>query len=117
MTAEEEDEDLWKIKIPETEGHHEVKGPQIENPDIIAPLKTKQVNIGTEAEPKFTKIGDYWDDMKVDKVVEFLLEYQELFPTNFTDLKGIIGDLGMMKNTLKTNTKPVKQRPYHLNPK
>jgi len=31
------------------------------------------------------------------------------------DLKGIIGDLGMMKITLKTNVKPVKQRPYHLN--
>lgn len=33
------------------------------------------------------------------------------------DLKGIIGDLGMMKITLKPDTKSVKQRPYHLNPK
>jgi len=33
------------------------------------------------------------------------------------DLKGIISDLGMMKITLKPYAKPIKQRPYHLNPK
>jgi len=59
VTAEEEDEDARKINIPEIEGHREVKGLQIENPNIIAPLKMKQVNIGTEAEPKFAKIRDY----------------------------------------------------------
>ena len=53
----------------------------------------------------------------MDKVTELLREYQDLFPTKFTDLKGIIGDLGVMKITLKPDAKPVKQRPYHLNPK
>ena len=99
------------------EGCHEVRGPSIEDPDITAPLKTKQVNIGTEAEPKYATLGDYWDDATVDKVVELLCEYQDLFPTKITDLKGIVGDLGMMKITLKPDAKPVKQRPYHLNPK
>jgi len=33
----------------------------------------------------------------------------------FSDLKGIIGYLGVMKITLKLNVKPVKQRPYCLN--
>jgi len=32
----------------------------------------RQVNIGTEVEPKFAKIRDYWDDAMVDKVVELL---------------------------------------------
>jgi len=41
VIAEEEDKDPWKINIPKTEGHREVQGPQIENPDIIAPVKTK----------------------------------------------------------------------------
>ena len=58
VTTEEEYEDPWKINIPETEGHRKVQGPQIENPDITASLKTKQVNIGMEAEPKFMNIGD-----------------------------------------------------------
>ena len=53
----------------------------------------------------------------MDKVTEFLCEYQDLFPTKFTNMKVIIGDPGMMKITLKPGTKPVKQRPYHLNPK
>jgi len=53
----------------------------------------------------------------VDKVVELLHEYQDLFPSMFTELKGIIGDLGIMKITLKPNAKPVKKIPYHLNPK
>lgn len=53
----------------------------------------------------------------MDKVTELLLEYQYLFSTKFTDMKGIIGDLGVMKITLKLDAKPVKQRPYRLNPK
>lgn len=40
-----------------------------------------------------------------------------MFPTEFLDLKGIVGDLGVMKITLRPDVKPVKQRPYHLNPK
>lgn len=54
-----------------------------------------------------------WHDS--DKVTKFLHEYQDLFPTNFMDLKGIIGDLDVMKITLKPNANPVKKRPYHLN--
>jgi len=59
VTAEGADEDLRNINIPEAEGHREVEGPPIENPDITVPLKTKQVNIGTKVEPNFAKIEDY----------------------------------------------------------
>jgi len=75
VTTEEEDEDPRNIHIREAEGHREVEGPQIENPDITAPLKTRQVNIGTEAALKFVNVGDYWDDATVDKVVQLLREY------------------------------------------
>ena len=117
MIVEEEDENPRNINIPETKGHHEVEGLQIENPDITMPLKTKKVNLGIEVELKFPKIGDYWDDTIVDKVVELFHEYQDLFPTKFSDLKEIIGDLGAMKITLKLDAKLIKQRPYRLNPK
>jgi len=62
-------------------------------------------------------LGPHWDEDTVDKVYEILRKYQDLFPTKFPDLKGIIGDLGVMKITLKPNVKPVKKRPYQLNPK
>jgi len=73
------------------------------------------VNIGIQAEMKFTKIADYSDNATVDKVSELPHEYQDMFPTKFLDLKGIIGDLGVMKITLKLDVKAVKQRPYRLN--
>jgi len=53
----------------------------------------------------------------VDKVTELLREYQDLFPTKFTELKGIIGDLGIMNIMLKLDTKLVKKISYYLNPK
>ena len=62
-------------------------------------------------------LGDYCDDATVDKVAELLREHQDLFPTKISNLKGIVGDLGMMSITLKPDVKLVKQRPYCLNMK
>jgi len=59
MAAEEEEDDPRKINIPETEGEREVEGPQTQNPDVIDLLKTRQVNIGSNEEPKFMEIGEY----------------------------------------------------------
>lgn len=92
-------------------------GREIKDLDVTAPLQTKQVNIGTEGEPKYATLGDYWDDTIVEKVIQLLREYRDLFPTKITELKGIQGELGMMKITLKLDAKPVKQQPYRLNPK
>lgn len=66
---------------------------------------------------KFAKIWDYWDDIIVDKVLKLLHEYQNLFPMKFSYLKGIIGDLGVMNITLKSDMQPMEQRLYYLNPK
>jgi len=44
----------------------------------------------------------------VYKVPKLLNKYHDLFPTIFSDLKGIIGNLGVMKINLKPNVKPVK---------
>jgi len=51
----------------------------------------------------------------IDKVVELLREYQDLFPTKFSELKRIIGDLGVMKIMLKLDTKLIKKRPDRHN--
>lgn len=108
VIAKGENDDPRNINISEVEGHHEVEGPQLDNPNITSPLKTKQVNIRIEAKPKFEKIRDYWDDATVDKVAKLLRKYQDLFPTNFSDLKGIVGNLGVMKITLKPDMNPIK---------
>ena len=66
---------------------------------------------------KFANIGDYWDDETVSKITDLLHEFWDFFPTNFLEMKGIVGDLPEMKIPLKPDAKPVKRRPYRLNPR
>ena len=49
------------------------------------------------------------------KITDLLHEFQDLFSTKFSEMKGILGDLGEMKILLKPDVKPVRHRPYHLN--
>ena len=105
------------MNIPESEGSHEVQGPKLEIHEIAKKVKTRKINIGTEEDPKLASIGDYWDDETVGHIAYLLQEYQDLFPTKFTEMKGIIGDLGVMRIPLKEGVKPVIQRPYRLNPR
>jgi hypothetical protein len=44
----------------------------------------------------------------VGNIGDLLQENQDLFPTNFTQMKEIIGDLGVMRIPLKEGAKPVK---------
>ena len=52
----------------------------------------------------------------MESITELLHEYNGLFPTTFTKMKGIVGDLGEMKITLRDEARPIRQRPYILNP-
>ena len=111
----DEDNDQRKVNIAETEGQRDVEGLGVEIPFIGQPIKIKKVNIGTEQTPNFANIGDYWDVATIDKIIELLHEYQDLFPTKFTDMKGIKGPMGEMRIRLKPYANPFKQRPYRLN--
>ena len=114
--ADEEEEDPRNVNIPELEGSYDVQGPELELPKIIEKVKIKKINIGIEADPKFASIGDYWDDETIGDIANLLQEYQVLFPMKFTEMKGILGDLGVMRIPLKVDVKPMKERPYRLNP-
>ena len=48
------------------------------------------------------------DDRAIGQIIDLLQEYQDLFPTKFDDMKGILGDLGVMRIPLKEGAKPVK---------
>ena len=85
-------------------------------PFIGQPIKIKKVNIGIEQTPNLANIEDYWDAATIDKIKELLHEYQKLLLSKFTDMKGIKGPMGEMRIPLKPDVKPVKQRPYKLNP-
>ena len=93
--AIDKDDDPRNINIPESEGHFKVHGPTLEAPEVTQPLKTWTVNIGSEEQPKYATIGDYWDEEMVSKVTQLLHEYQDLFPMKFSKMKGILGDIGV----------------------
>ena len=82
---------------------------------VLQLLKIIKVNIGTEEKPKFAHVGDCWDEETMTKTTYLLHEFQDLFPTKFSEIKGILGDLGEMKIPLKPDVKPVQQRPCRLN--
>ena len=52
----------------------------------------------------------------MEKIIDLLHEFQDLFPTKFSEMTGILGDLGEMNIPLKPDAKLVQQRPYRLNP-
>ena len=43
------------------------------------------------------------------KIIDLLHEIQDMFPTKFSEIKGIVGNLGKMKIPLRPDVKPVKQ--------
>jgi hypothetical protein len=45
-------------------------------------------------------------------IIDLLCEYVDIFPTTFSEMKGIVGELGEMKIPLKPDFKPVNNRPY-----
>jgi hypothetical protein len=104
----DEDDDPRNVNIAETKGQRDIEGPRVELPFIGQPIKIKKVNIGTEQAPKLANVGDYWGDATIDKITKLLHEYQDLFPTKFTDMKGIKGPMGEMKIPLKPDARPVK---------
>jgi hypothetical protein len=97
-----------KVNIAETEGQRDVEGPGVEIPFIGQSIKIKKVNIIIEQSPKFANVGDYWDVATIDKIIELLHEYQDLFPTKFIDMKGIKGPMGEMRIPLNPDARPVK---------
>ena len=108
MIGELEDDEPQDINILESEGTRAVQEFGISGNQFMNPLKVKKVNIGSLQNPKFTNIGDYWDDETVGKIIDLLHEFQDLFSTKISEMKGIVGDLGEMKITLKPDAKPVK---------
>jgi hypothetical protein len=112
-------EELRNLNIKETEGTREIQDtiPSHTCSSYNHPLKLQKVNIGSEEHPKIASIGDYWDEKTMNEVQSLLREYEDLFPKTFSELKGIKGAMGEMKIELKPDSKPMKHRPYHLNPK
>ena len=71
----EDDDELWNVNIPESEGSCDVAAPNIPTYSMSHPLKIKKVNIGSEENPKFSNVGDYWDEETMAKIMDLLHEF------------------------------------------
>ena len=109
VIGEPNDDDPLDVNIPKSEGMRTVEGVGISSEQFLSPLNIKKVNIGSLENPKFSNIGDYWDDETLGKIIDLLHEFQDLFPTKFLYIKGIFGDLSEMNIPLRPDTKLVKQ--------
>ena len=84
VTRESDDDDPLNINIPKSKGICPVEGFGISSDQFLSPLKIKKDNIGSPDNPKFTNIGDYWDEETVGKITDLLHEFQDIFPTIFS---------------------------------
>jgi hypothetical protein len=75
----------------------------------------KKFNVGIVENPKMAIIGDYWDEKTVESITKLLHEYTDLFPTTFTEKKGITEDLGEMNIPVRDEARPIQKSPYRLN--
>jgi len=92
-----------------------VEDPKLEYVEYTKPFKMRKVNIGMKDNPKFTNIKHYWNKETIEKIVDLLREYRDLFLNIFSKMKGIVGDIRELRTLLNPDTKIVKQRPYQLN--
>jgi hypothetical protein len=83
---------------------------------VEGPAKVNKVNIAIVYKPKMANIGYYCDEQTVESIIELLREYSDLFPTTFTEMKGIAREIGEMRIPLRPEAMSIKQRPYTLNP-
>ena len=86
--AGDPNDDPTNINIPNLEGKHEVEGSGIWSDHFLKPLQIKKGNIGSSKNLKFANIGYYWDDKTLSKIKDLLHEFQDLFATNFSEMKG-----------------------------
>jgi hypothetical protein len=89
-----------------------VEGPYLESELFFTPIKVNKVNIEMNENPKMESIGDYWDEKTIERITELLCEYNDIFPTIFTEMKGIERELGEMNIPLKLEARPVRKTPY-----
>ena len=79
-----------------------------------AKIKIKEINIAKEGPPKMAKIRDYWSEQQTTEIADLLKEYQDVFASDYKDLKDLVEEMGEMKIDLLPEAILVKKRPYKL---
>ena len=65
---------------------------------LDANVKTREFDISNDDRPKMAKIGDYWSEEQTTEIVNLLKEFQDVFARDYKDLKGLVHEMGEIKN-------------------
>ena len=71
----EDDDDMRNVNILGSKGSRNVVAPYIPTNPRSQLLNICKVNIGTEENPKFANIGDYWDDKTMAQIIDLLHDF------------------------------------------
>ena len=90
----------------------------VENEIYDGPARTKEINLADEGEPdKLVSIGEHLTEEESEKLRQLLMEYRDCFAWSYQDLKGILEEVVVHTIPLRSDAKPITQRPYMTNPK
>jgi hypothetical protein len=67
-------------------------------------MKIKKLNIAIEESLNIVIIGDSLDNQTMERITELHHEYSDIFPTTFSEMKGVEGELGEMKIPLRPDS-------------
>ena len=76
-----------------------------------AKVKTKEFDISNDERPKMARISDCWSEEQMFEIVNLLKEFQDVFASDYKDLKGIVHEMGEMKIDINLDARPIKKRP------
>ncbi|PKI35060.1 hypothetical protein CRG98_044549 [Punica granatum] len=83
----------------------------LENRQLTAVEPTEEINVGTEEEPRILKIGTGLDLTKRARMIEFLMDYQEVFAWSYANMPDLDPSIVKLFLPLDTERFPAK-RPH-----
>jgi hypothetical protein len=103
-----------KIVIDRTPALEAVKGKQIAGWMIEDDEMIKEINLGTEEEPKMVRVGKDIEEKYEKKLIQLLKSYKDAFSWTYEDMKGIPPHICQHKIEIEPDAKPLKQSRYRI---
>ncbi|PKI37054.1 hypothetical protein CRG98_042558 [Punica granatum] len=85
---------------------------RLENHQLTSVEPTEEINIGTTEEPRTLRIGTGLEPAQRSRMIDFLIEYQEVFAWYYADMPGL--DPSIVKHFLPLDTERFPPKRQHL---
>ena len=83
----------------------------------IKPTNYIEINIGSEEDPKFIKIGKGTSEKERQEIIKLVKEFRDVLAFTYDELKAYREDVIQHTIPLKKEVKPFRQKLRQINPK